>query len=129
MKFEAIDHLVLTVKNIEATCKFYGDVLGMEIVTFGNGRLAFKFGTQKLNVHQLDDLSTPKAIQPTPGSVDFCLIAQDSLVEAIEYLQANGVEIIEGPVRRTGAMGKIISIYIRDPDRNLIEISNYEDKK
>lgn len=125
MKVEKLDHLVLTVKDIEATCRFYADVLGMEIATFDHGRLSLKFGTQKINLHELNDNSIPKALNPTPGSIDLCLITKDSLAEVIEHFQANQVEIIDGPVVRTGAAGKINSIYIRDPDCNLIEISNY----
>lgn len=126
MKIEQIDHLVLTVKDLKATCKFYAIVLGMEIVTFSSGRLALKFGTQKLNLHQLGNELTPQASKPTPGASDFCLITQTPLAEVIKHFEANQVKIEEGPVNRMGASGLMVSIYIRDPDGNLIEISNYK---
>ena len=126
MNIDRLDHLVLTVKDIDATCAFYHAVLGMEVVTFGNGRKALVFGSQKINLHQKGNEYEPKALKPTPGSGDFCFIASVPISEVIEHLKAYGIEIIEGPVRRTGALGPIISLYFRDPDMNLIEISNYE---
>ena len=127
MKIERIDHFVLTVKDINATCEFYSKVLGMEVVTF-KGRVALKFGNQKLNLHEFGKEIEPKAIEPTPGSADFCLITEDSLPSVIEHLRICQVEIIEELVSRTGAIGKITSVYIRDPDQNLVEISSYEKK-
>lgn len=126
MKLERLDHLVLTVRDLKATCQFYGDILGMEVITFGNGRLALRFGNQKLNLHEIDNDFSPKALKPIPGAIDVCLIAQEPIAEIIEHFQANQVEIIEGPVKRTGAVGAIVSVYVRDPDGNLIEISNYD---
>ena len=126
MKIESIDHFVLTVKDIKTTCEFYSKVLGMKVVTFNQGRVALKFGNQKINLHEVGKEIEPKALKPTPGSADFCLITKDSLSSVIEHLRTCQVEIIEGLVTRTGAIGKITSIYIRDPDLNLVEISSYE---
>lgn len=127
MKISAIDHLVLTVNNIEETCEFYHRVLGMEIITFGNenDRQALKFGEQKLNLHQLGRELEPKARKPTPGSGDLCLITPIPLKQVMEHLVHCRVPIVLGPITRTGAKGKIESIYIRDPDQNLLEIANY----
>jgi catechol 2,3-dioxygenase-like lactoylglutathione lyase family enzyme len=126
MKIDAIDHLVLTVRDLDATCGFYSRALGMEVVTFGGGRRALAFGRQKINLHQAGREFEPKADRPTPGSGDLCLVTPVPLAEVIAHLEACGVEIIEGPVARTGAMGPIRSVYFRDPDRNLVEVSNYE---
>ncbi len=125
MKIDRIDHLVLTVHDIEKTCEFYSQVLGMEVVTFGNGRKALLFGEQKINLHEVGKEFEPKAMNPTPGSADICFITPISLEHVIDLIKSFGVEIVDGPVRRTGAMGTIESIYVRDPDGNLIEISNY----
>ena len=125
MKIDRIDHLVLTVKDIAATCDFYSRVLGMEVVTFGAGRKALAFGAQKLNLHQAGRELEPKADRPTPGSADLCLITAAPLAEVIAHLQRCGVPIREGPVARTGATGPIQSVYFRDPDQNLIEVSVY----
>ncbi|GIO15752.1 virulence protein [Cohnella xylanilytica] len=121
---DRLDHLVLTVRDLEATVRFYEDVLGMEAVRFGGGRYALKFGVQKINLHERGKEFEPKAQSPTPGSADLCLLAHTPLDEVIRHLNECGVAIEEGPVRRTGATGPIESVYIRDPDRNLIEISN-----
>jgi catechol 2,3-dioxygenase-like lactoylglutathione lyase family enzyme len=127
MNINRLDHLVLTVNDIEATCSFYKRVLGMEVVVFGGGRKALSFGAQKINLHQKGKEYEPKALKPTPGSGDLCFITSVPLSEVIAHLNSCGVEIIEGPDRRTGATGPIISVYFRDPDLNLIEVSNYED--
>ena len=127
IEIDNIDHLVLTVKDIKTTCEFYSKVLGMEVVTFNRGRIALKFGDRKFNLHEFGKEIEPKAIAPTPGSADFCLITKNSLTSIIEHLRLCQVEVIEGVVSRTGAIGKIKSIYIRDPDQNLVEISSYED--
>jgi catechol 2,3-dioxygenase-like lactoylglutathione lyase family enzyme len=124
MRIDRLDHLVLTVRDVEATCRFYARVLGMESVTFAGGRRALRFGRQKINLHQAGSEFEPKAAKPTPGSADLCFIAATALVDVIDALRASGVEIIEGPVQRSGATGPIQSVYIRDPDFNLIEISN-----
>ena len=125
MRIERLDHLVLTVRDIAATCDFYSTVLGMEVVTFGAGRKALAFGQQKFNLHEAGREFEPKADRPTPGSADLCLIADGSLADVIDHLRARGVPILEGPVKRTGALGAISSVYFRDPDRNLIEVSTY----
>jgi catechol 2,3-dioxygenase-like lactoylglutathione lyase family enzyme len=125
VKITALDHLVLTVKDIDAACAFYERVLGMESVTFGAGRRALRFGNQKINLHRAGKEFEPKARAPTPGSGDLCFIAGEPLSEVERHLRASGVEIIEGPVARTGAMGAITSLYLRDPDGNLLEIANY----
>jgi catechol 2,3-dioxygenase-like lactoylglutathione lyase family enzyme len=123
-KIDAIDHIVLTVKNIEATCAFYCRVLGMKEVTFGVGRKALAFGTQKFNLHATGKEFDPKAERPTPGSGDFCFLTSTPIVEVIQHLKNCGVPILDGPVRRTGAVGPILSVYFRDPDGNLLEVSN-----
>jgi len=115
------------VNDIEATCSFYKRVLGMKVVVFGGGRKALSFGAQKINLHQKGKEYEPKALKPTPGSGDLCFITSVPMSEVIAHLTSCGIEIIEGPVRRTGATGPIISVYFRDPDLNLIEVSNYED--
>lgn len=125
MRIGRIDHIVLTVASIEATCAFYRDVLGMEVVTFAGGRRALSFGAQKINLHEVGREWEPKAARPIAGSGDFCLIADTPLEEVIAELQARGIAIEEGPVSRTGATGPIRSVYIRDPDDNLVEIANY----
>ena len=125
MKITRLDHLVLTVADIAATCDFYSRVLGMEVVAFGAGRTALAFGSQKINLHAKGKEYEPKAAAPTPGSADVCLIASTPLAEVIAHLQKCGVPILEGPVPRTGATGAIMSVYFRDPDANLIEVSNY----
>ena len=122
-----LDHLVLTVQNLERTVDFYTSVLGMEKEVFGAGRIALKFGEQKFNLHEASKEFEPKAAFPTPGSADICLITNLNLPiqEAFERVRAKGIEIIEGIVLRTGANGLIESFYFRDPDHNLIEISSY----
>ncbi len=123
MRIEVLDHLVLTVADIDRTRDFYERVLGMEPVVFGEGRHALTFGTQKLNLHEAGQEFEPKAAATTPGSADLCLLTNSSVAEVVEHLEANSVEIIEGPVRRMGATGPITSVYFRDPDGNLIEVS------
>ena len=125
MKIKHLDHLVLTVKDIETSCRFYTTVLGMEEVSFGHGRKAVAFGNQKINFHQHGQEFEPRALHPTRGSGDLCFITADSISEVIEHIHSCGIEIIAGPVARTGAKGPMTSIYIRDPDQNLIEISTY----
>ncbi len=117
--------MVLTVRDIEATCRFYQKVLGMRVETFGEGkRKALAFGDQKINLHQAGSEFEPKASRPTPGSADLCFLTRTPIQEVIRHLQDNGVELVEGPVQRTGARGPILSVYFRDPDFNLIEVSN-----
>lgn len=125
MQINRIDHLVLTVTSIEHTVDFYTRVLGMSKVDFGNGRVALSFGDQKLNLHELGHEYEPKATKAIPGSADLCFVIDTPVTEAIEHIREHGVAIIEGPVNRTGARGQIVSAYLRDPDGNLLEISNY----
>ena len=125
MKIDSIDHVVLTVKDIDATCEFYSKVLGMEVVTFSESRKALSFGSQKINLQQLGRESTLIAEKPTPGSGDLCFITSFSLSDVIRHLNSCGVKLIGGPVERNGARGLMMSVYFRDPDMNLIEVSNY----
>ncbi|SSV48474.1 VOC family protein [Acinetobacter nosocomialis] len=124
MKISHLDHLVLTVASIENTCNFYQTVLGFEVITFKGDRKALKFGNQKINLHQQGNEFKPKALQPTPGSADLCFISDTPISEVVAHLNQLNIQIEEGPVERTGAMHPILSVYIRDPDQNLIEISN-----
>ncbi|MBN6517348.1 MULTISPECIES: VOC family protein [Acinetobacter] len=124
MKISHLDHLVLTVSNIETTCHFYQTVLGFEVITFKGNRKALKFGNQKINLHQQGNEFEPKALQPTPGSADLCFISDTPISEVVAHLNQLNIQIEEGPIERTGAMHPILSVYIRDPDQNLIEISN-----
>jgi catechol 2,3-dioxygenase-like lactoylglutathione lyase family enzyme len=127
MHINRLDHLVLTVADLDATVRFYTEVLGMEAQVFGEGRRALHFGTSKINLHQAGREFEPKAARPVPGSADLCLIVDDHLDQVIEQLESHGVSIVEGPVPRTGAQGDLRSVYIRDPDDNLVELSNYLD--
>ena len=124
MRIDSLDHLVLTVADVEATCSFYRRVLGMEVVTFAQGRKALGFGRQKINLHLRGHEFEPKAERPTPGSGDLCFLTSTPVGEVVAHLTAEGVAIVDGPVRRTGATGPILSVYLRDPDGNLIEVAN-----
>ena len=119
-----LDHLVLTVADVDATLAFYTSGLGMEAVTFA-GRKALHFGSQKINLHQAGKEFEPKASRPTPGSADLCFITATPLDQVVAHLLAAGITVEVGPVERTGAVGKLLSVYLRDPDLNLLEISNY----
>jgi len=126
IKIDRLDHLVLTVKSITTTCEFYCRVLGMEREEFGEGRVALKFGKQKINLHQAGAEFEPKAKSPTPGSADLCFIADTDIQKVIAHLNTCNIGIEEGPVSRTGAIGPVTSVYLRDPDGNLIEVSLYD---
>lgn len=142
MKILRLDHLVLTVRNIDASCDFYVKALGFRVVTFAQGRKALVFGDaksepqsapksdqsfyQKINLHQAGHEFEPKAERPMPGSADLCFVSATPLPEVISHLESLGIKVLEGPVPRTGAMGPIESVYFRDPDQNLIEVSNYK---
>jgi catechol 2,3-dioxygenase-like lactoylglutathione lyase family enzyme len=126
MRIDRLDHLVLTVADIDRTVAFYRDVLGMEPVTFGGGRTALNFGHSKINLHEVGREFEPKAGRPTAGSADICLIAVDPLDRALLDADAARSELTAHVVERTGARGRLRSVYLRDPDGNLIEISNYE---
>jgi catechol 2,3-dioxygenase-like lactoylglutathione lyase family enzyme len=125
MKIDSIDHVVFTVKDINATCDFYTKVLGMEVVTFGEGRKALAFGSQKINLQQLGRESTLVADTPTSGSADICFVTSVPVSEVIAHLNSCGVRLVGGPVERNGARGMMMSVYFRDPDLNLVEVSNY----
>lgn len=122
MTIHHLDHLVLTVRDLDATCAFYRQ-LGMEVITFGAGRTALRFGDQKINLHPVAAPIAPHAAQPVAGSADLCFIVTGSVDELIAHLQTCRIPILEGPVKRTGATGPIVSVYCRDPDGNLIELS------
>lgn len=125
MHVNRIDHLVLTVTDIERSVAFYTQVLGMKKVVFGEGRIALTFGHQKINLHSSGKEFEPKAGHVMPGSADLCFIIDEPVELAIEQLSEHDIPVLEGPVKRTGATGPILSIYFRDPDHNLIELSNY----
>jgi catechol 2,3-dioxygenase-like lactoylglutathione lyase family enzyme len=121
-----IDHIVLTTRDKAACVRFYTEVLGMKLTTFKTPteeRFAFKFGNQKINVHEWGKEFTPRAHVAAPGTVDLCFIASLPLAQVVKRLEDNKIEIIDGPVAKTGATGPIRSVYVRDPDLNLIEIS------
>lgn len=123
----SLDHLVLTVADIMTTRRFYEEILGMDSVSFeardGTTRWALRFGAQKINLHQTGREFEPKARHPAPGSADLCFLTETPLEEWVAFLAAHGTDIVAGPVPRTGAAGPIRSIYLRDPDGNLLEIS------
>lgn len=124
LRLESLDHLVLTVADIPASCAFYERVLGCEVVTFGEGRTALAFGRQKINLHKAGQEFEPKAHRPTPGSADLCFLTATPIEDVTRHLCSCGVAVIDGPIQRTGATGPILSVYLRDPDGNLIELSN-----
>ena len=123
IKVTSLDHLVLTVRDIAQTQQWYARVLGMQPFQFGEGRQALAFGPQKINLHAANAPSTPHARVPTRGSADLCFLTDTPLDDVIRHLEDCGVPVLEGPVPRTGAAGLILSVYVRDPDENLIEIS------
>ena len=122
---DRLDHLVLTVKDLSLTIDFYSRGLGMKVVTFGDGRKALTFGNQKINLHEIGREFEPKAGTPTSGSGDLCFVTSVPLNKVVEHLNAMEIDVIEGPLMGTGAMGPIESVYFRDPDDNLIEVSVY----
>jgi len=124
VKILALDHLVLTVADVEVTCAFYERVLGMRVVTFGEGRRALAFGAQKINLHAAGREFEPHAARPAPGSADLCFLTDTPVADVVAHLARLGVPVEAGPVRRTGATGPILSVYVRDPDGNLLEVSN-----
>jgi catechol 2,3-dioxygenase-like lactoylglutathione lyase family enzyme len=124
-----VDHIVLTTRDKDACIRFYADVLGMKLETFRTPteeRLALKFGSQKINLHEWGREFEPRAHVAVPGSLDLCFIAAVSLEKVIEKLSSAKIRILEGPVAKTGALGPMRSVYVRDPDLNLVEISVYE---
>jgi catechol 2,3-dioxygenase-like lactoylglutathione lyase family enzyme len=120
----SIDHFVLTVASIGATCDFYARALGFGVQTFGEGRTALSFGEQKINLHEVGREFAPRARSATAGSGDFCLLTETPLDAVVAHLREMGIAIEEGPVRKTGATGPLNSVYLRDPDGNLVEVSN-----
>jgi len=125
MKIDRIDHVVLTAFDVDRTVDFYTRVMGMEAITFAGGRRGLSFGRQKINLHQAGREFEPKALKPTPGSLDLCFITETPLEQVVARLKENGVVVADGPVQKTGALGPMMSVYFRDPDGNLIEVSNY----
>lgn len=121
---ERLDHLVLTVRDLDRTVAFYTGLLGMRAESFGQGRLALHFGRQKINLHLAGHEFEPKAAQPAPGSADLCFLLQGTLADTQAQITAYGALIEDGPVPRTGATGPVISLYLRDPDGNLIELAH-----
>lgn len=119
-----LDHFVLTVRNIQKTLTFYQNILGITPIYFGHNRVALKLGNQKINLHEVNTIASPKAKNPSIGAGDLCLITEIPLEEWVTKLKAKQVLILDGPVQRTGTKGAILSLYINDPDGNLIEISN-----
>lgn len=126
MNVRGIDHLVLTVADVERSVDFYTDVLGATAETFDDGRRAVSFGEQKLNLHPADDVYAPHAASPEPGSEDFCLVVDDPIEAVRERLRDRGVDVVHGPVEKVGARGGIESVYVRDPDGNLVELAHYD---
>jgi len=128
MKIDRLDHIVLTVSDIDATCAFYERVLGMRPLTFAGDRRALAFGRSKINLHPAGNEYEPKARVPAVGAGDFCLIAEGTMDDLVAHLAAEGVETFDGPSPRSGALGTLNSIYFRDPDGNLVEVSVYADE-
>jgi len=126
IRIDRLDHIVFTVASIDRTIDFYRRVLGMEPVTFAGGRRGLAFGRQKINLHEVGKEFSPRARRALPGTIDLCLIAAVPLAEVIRHLEAEAVPIEQGPVPKSGATGPITSIYFRDPDENLIEVSTYD---
>lgn len=124
MKIDHLDHLVLTVRDVQKTVAFYQGVLGMKPIEFGDGRYALKFGNQKINLHTSSAPLEPHALRPTRGSGDLCFITSATPRQVMEHLEALGVAVEEGPVLRSGATGPITSVYFRDPDGNLLEVAS-----
>ena len=124
MQIDHLDHLVLTVQDIQATCEFYSRVFGMQVVTFAEGRKALHFGNQKINLHLKGKEIEPKAQHPTPGSADLCFLTSVPLERVMAHLQSCHVSLLLGPVEQTGATKPLVSLYFRDPDGNLLEVSN-----
>lgn len=124
IEIDQLDHLVLTVTDIEASCRFYSTVLGMQVITFAGGRKALRFGEQKINLHAQGREYDPRARHACPGSADICLISRTPMTDVIAHLESCAVPIVDGPVRRSGARSPLLSVYLRDPDGNLVEIAN-----
>ncbi|MEB3372299.1 VOC family protein [Saccharopolyspora mangrovi] len=128
ISIDRVDHLVLTVADVDRAVEFYRDVLGMEPVEFPGERRAVRFGDQTIKLHASAELVEPTATHPVPGSANLCFVTSQALSDVQEHLRNNDVRIEEGPVGRTGSKGPITSIYLRDPDGNLIEVARYDDE-
>ena len=128
MKINELDHLVLTANDIDKTITFYTEVLGMELVQTDVERKSLRFGNQKINLHKAGQEISPHAKHPLPGTADLCFVTETPMQQVIEHLNSYKITIIDGPAERTGTTGPLLSIYIRDPDGNLIEISNQFEK-
>jgi len=124
IELDSLDHLVLTVRDSAATIRFYEGVLGMRAATFGDGRHALHFGEQKLNLHEVGSEFSPAAAHPAPGTADLCFITRTPVEGVVRVLESHGIEVEQGPVERAGATGSLLSVYLRDPDGNLVEIAN-----
>ena len=124
MQIDSLDHLVLTVQNIQPTCEFYSRVWGMQVITFDEGLKALRFGSQKINLHERGKELDPKTQRPTPGSADLCFLTSMPLEQVITHLHSCHVAVLLGPVKQTGATTSLVSLYFRDPDGNLLEVSN-----
>lgn len=127
MEPTGIDHFVVYARDVDATCEFY-ETLGLERHTFADGRVALRCGDQKINLHQAGEEYVPHADDPAPGSADFCLLVETPIEEVATELEDAGIEIIEGPVPKTGALGSMTSVYVRDPDENLVELARYDEE-
>jgi catechol 2,3-dioxygenase-like lactoylglutathione lyase family enzyme len=125
VKVRRLDHLVLTVVSLEATVDFYTRALGMGVRAFDGGRLALRFGDQQINLHEAGNELEPRARVARPGTGDLCFVVEGELDAWLTHLEELGVPVVQGPVPRTGALGPMISVYVRDPDGNLVEISSY----
>jgi len=125
MLISNIDHLVITVHDIEKTCSFYKMVMGLETISFADGRMAIKVGDQKINLHKAGEELSPCAKYPTPGSADLCFITPTSISDYLHHLKNSGIDLEAGPVKRCGVYGEMDSVYFRDPDGNLLEVSHY----
>ncbi|WP_068082718.1 VOC family protein [Polycladidibacter stylochi] len=125
MRLIALDHVVISVRSLDESVPFYRDILGMDDLLFGGGRHALHFGAQKINLHEVGEAIAPKATTVTPGAADLCFLVEN-LDAAIHRLQEHAVEILEGPVYRQGANSAVLSVYVRDPDGNLIELAQPE---
>lgn len=127
MTVQGIDHLVLTVADVERTVAFYTEAVGGTAETFAGGRRAVSFGDAKLNLHPADDVYSPHARRPEPGTADFCLVVDEPIASVRERLREAGVEVVHGPVEKVGACGRMESVYVTDPDGNLVELARYEE--
>ncbi len=126
LHIDRLDHLVLTVRDIERSCAFYTRVLGLTAISYDNNRRALRFGNQKINLHRFGHEIEPHAFRALPGSADLCFKTDSSIEEVLAHLLTCDVEVEEGPVKRNGAVGTITSVYFRDPDQNLIEVAHYD---